>query len=263
MKTVKNLRKYGKSPYNVVVLHGGPGASGEMAPVAKELSKMHGILEPLPKKLTIDGQLEELKNILQIEASLPITLIGYSWGAWLAFIFTSQNPSFVKKLILLSSGPFEESYVSSLANTRSRRLTEEDKLKRNDLLKIINSSASMDKSKIFLDLVKYFKKTDSYNPLKDTNEEIEFNYDVYESIWKEASELRKSGKLLDFGKKIHCPVVAIHGDYDPHPVEGVEKPLSVTLKKFHLILLRNCGHTPWIEKEAKEEFYKVLKRELY
>ena len=28
------------------------------------------------------------------------------------------------------------------------------------------------------------------------------------------------------GRKIKCPVVAIHGDYDPHLAEGVREPLS-------------------------------------
>jgi hypothetical protein len=35
---MKNLRIYGKAPFNVAVIHGGPGAVGEMAPVARELS---------------------------------------------------------------------------------------------------------------------------------------------------------------------------------------------------------------------------------
>ena len=33
---MKNLRKYGKPPFNVAVIHGGPGVPGEMAPVARD-----------------------------------------------------------------------------------------------------------------------------------------------------------------------------------------------------------------------------------
>jgi hypothetical protein len=33
---MNNLRKYGIGPFSVAVIHGGPGASGSMAPVAKE-----------------------------------------------------------------------------------------------------------------------------------------------------------------------------------------------------------------------------------
>jgi pimeloyl-ACP methyl ester carboxylesterase len=81
-------------------------------------------------------------------------------------------------------------------------------------------------------------------------------------VWKEANELRTSMKLIGYGKKIQCPVVAIHGDYDPHPFEGVKIPLSKTIKNFKFILLKNCGHYPWYEKLAKDKFYEILKKEL-
>jgi len=42
---MENIRKYGIGPFSVAVIHGGPGASGEMAPVAKELALVCGILK--------------------------------------------------------------------------------------------------------------------------------------------------------------------------------------------------------------------------
>jgi len=50
---MKNLRKYGEAPFKVAVIHGGPGAPGEMAPVARELSSVSGVLEPLQTATTI------------------------------------------------------------------------------------------------------------------------------------------------------------------------------------------------------------------
>ncbi|NIU02689.1 MAG: alpha/beta hydrolase, partial [Nitrosopumilaceae archaeon] len=77
-----------------------------------------------------------------------------------------------------------------------------------------------------------------------------------------AAELRASGELLKLGKLIKCPVVAIHGDYDPHPAAGVQKPLFLTLKDFRFTLLKNCGHKPWIERHARDEFYEILNNEI-
>ncbi len=74
--------------------------------------------------------------------------------------------------------------------------------------------------------------------------------------------MRRSGKLLEMGREITSPVVAIHGDYDSHPAEGVEKPLSAVLTDFRFILLENCGHKPWIERQARERFFAVLEEEL-
>jgi len=70
--------------------------------------------------------------------------------------------------------------------------------------------------------------------------------------------LRRSNRLLELGRKIRCPVVAIHGDYDPHPAAGVKEPLSRVLRDFRFVLLENCGHYPWRERLARDEFYSVL-----
>ena len=110
MPSMKNLRKYGKSPFSVVVVHGGPGAAGEMAPVAHKLKSGWGVLEPLQTEASLEGQIEELRTVLEENGDPPVTLVGFSWGAWLSFIFAANYPAFVKKLILVASGPFEEKY---------------------------------------------------------------------------------------------------------------------------------------------------------
>jgi pimeloyl-ACP methyl ester carboxylesterase len=81
-------------------------------------------------------------------------------------------------------------------------------------------------------------------------------------VLEEASVFRHNGKLMGLGNEIRCEVVAIRGDHDPHPYEGVLEPLSGYLKNFKFILLEKCGHKPWIEKEAKGRFYAVLKQEI-
>ena len=65
----------------MAVIHGGPGAAGEMAAVANELASNWGILEPLQTATSLQGQVEELKTVLEKNASLPVILIGFSWGA--------------------------------------------------------------------------------------------------------------------------------------------------------------------------------------
>jgi pimeloyl-ACP methyl ester carboxylesterase len=105
-------RTYGKPPLTVAVIHGGPGTIGEMEPVARDLSADLGVLEPIQTETTLEGQIEELKITLEEQASPPVTLIGFSWGAWLSYIFTARYPALVKKLILVGSGPYEQQYVS-------------------------------------------------------------------------------------------------------------------------------------------------------
>ena len=63
-------------------------------------------------------------------------------------------------------------------------------------------------------------------------------------------------------QEIRCPVVAIQGDYDAHPAEGIRKPLSRVVKDFRFILIEKCGHYPWMERQAKDKFYEILKDEI-
>jgi pimeloyl-ACP methyl ester carboxylesterase len=260
---MEKLRKYGDAPFCVAILHGGPGIPGEVAPVAKELSKTQGILEPIQTKFTIEDQVLEVKEVLEKNSTPPIILIGYSWGAWLAFIFTAKHPALIKKLILLNSGPFEASYAENILNTRLSRLNTKDRLDIENLFKILADPQAKDKNTVWAKIGAYLPKTDSYDPTNNHEENLlEFQYDIYESIWPEALKLRKSGKLLEMAKDIKCPVVSIHGDYDPHPASGVEMPLSRIIKNFRFILIENCGHKPWIERKAKENFYKILKDEI-
>jgi len=259
---MKNLRKYGDPPFRVAVVHGGPGAPGGMAPVAKELSKERGVLEPLQTKASIGGQIQELKEVLERNGDMPITLIGHSWGAWLVFIFASYYPEIVKKIILVGSGPFEEKYVSSLMKIRLSRLSKEEKSIFNFLMQSLDNPKVKNKNKIMAQFGKLMSKIDSYNPLPHKDEIIEVRYKIYQKVWSEASQLRASGKLLELGKKIKCPVIAIHGDFEPHSSKGIKEPLSRVLKNFHFILLKKCGHYPWFEKEAKDQFYSIIKKEL-
>jgi pimeloyl-ACP methyl ester carboxylesterase len=257
-----NLRKYGNKPFPVAVIHGGPGAPGEMAPVARELSSVTGVLEPLQTAITIEGQVREFKAVLEKHAALPITLIGFSWGALLSFIFATRYPSFVRKLILIGSAPYEEKYAANITQTRLSRLSAEERKQALSLMETLNDPSFADKNTTMARLGNLLSQADSYDPLPHDDEILECQYDVFQGVWEQAAHLRSSGKLLEFGKSIKCPVVAIHGDYDPHPAAGVVEPLSRILKDFRFILLEKCGHRPWLERSARDRFYNILKQEL-
>ncbi len=258
---MKNLRTYGKPPFKIAVLHGGPGAPGEMRPVAEELSNKVGVLEPLQTSDSINGQIEELRRALEENAVLPITLIGYSWGAWLGYFLAAKYPQLVKKLILVSSGPFKEHYMNGALSLQLSRLTPSEQNKVKKILKLLENDQG--DNKLVQEFGSLTDKADSYDPLPNQQKgEFRFQSEIFEKVWPEAAEIRRSGELLELAKLIKCPVVAIHGDYDPHPAEGVQVPLSATLESFKFILLEYCGHTPWREKQAKDKFYEILQKEL-
>jgi len=259
---MRNLRVYGNKPFSVAVIHGGPGAPGEMAPVARQLSSLRGVLEPLQTATSLQGQVRELHSVLEENGDLPVTLVGWSWGAMLSFIFTAHYPSFIAKLILVGSGAYEEKYSVDIMETRLSRLGEEERAEALSLMETLGDPAIEDKNSLMARFGDLISKADSFDPLPCDNEVLEHQYDINRNVWRQASELRSSGKLLELGRKIRCPVVAIHGDYDPHPSEGVKAPLSSVLKDFQFILLEKCGHQPWIERAARDKFFRILRHEV-
>lgn len=257
-----NLRKYGNEPYNVAVIHGGPGAPGQVAPLARELSKHFGILEPMQTANSIEGQVIELKNILENYAEVPVVLIGHSWGAWLSYIFAAEYPHLVEKLVLIGSGSFEEEYITNMTNNRASRLSDEENKRVSELMKLINNQDYIDRKNALSEFGKLMSKADSYAPICWEDEGLDFQPDVYQNCMNELIPLRKSKRLLEIGSKIRCSVVAIHGEYDSHSYEGVEKPLSRVIENFKFLLLKDCGHYPWNELYAKDNFYNLLLNEI-
>ncbi|MCK9591769.1 MAG: alpha/beta hydrolase, partial [Methanoregula sp.] len=254
---MKNPRIYGTPPYAVAVIHGGPGAAGEMTAVAREISRSYGVIEPLQTRRTLTGQVEELKTILDRQGNLPVVIVGHSWGAILGFILTATCPEMVKKLILVSSGVFEDNYAAGIMSTRSSRFSPHERTVLDSFVTKLKDPNSGEKNRIFAEFGTIIEKADSFDPLSHTNEGIVYNYDIYTKVWADALALRKSGALIELGTGIRCPVIAIHGDYDPHPVDGVKIPLSRKIQNFRFFLLKNCGHRPWLERSAREQFYEI------
>jgi pimeloyl-ACP methyl ester carboxylesterase len=236
-----------------------------MAPVARELASVRGVLEPLQEAASLEGQVEELKTALVRNGDLPVVLIGFSWGAWLGYVLAARSPDTVKKLILVGSGPFEEKYASGIHEVRMGRLNAEERAEVLSLQTILENPAGEGKDGALARLGSLFSKSDAHDPIPQEPGEFETpdcRFEIFDGAWKDGAELRRSGRLIELGRRIQCPVVAIHGDADPHPAEGVERPLSSVLEDFRFVLLRNCGHKPWIERQASDEFYGILNNEL-
>ena len=257
-----DTRTYGLAPFRVAVLHGGPGAPGYMAPVARELASTQGVLEPLQKAFSLEGQLNELHDVLEKYADSPVAIIGSSWGAMLGYIFAARYPEYARKLILVGSGVYETRYAESISPTRMARLDEDKRNEAEKLKQFLDIANPKDKPVYLKRYADLLLSADAFEPLTNDLEILAYQPELNEHVWRDAAALRRNGGLLALGKQITCPVVAIHGDYDPHPVEGVREPLTSVLTDFRMIILEKCGHYPWIERHARNRFFEILNREL-
>src|SRR5690606_6159450 len=142
-------------------------------------------------------------------------------------------PDLVRKLILVGCPPFEERYAPAVHLTRMSRLGAEERREASSILRLLvgPGNAGAEESKGALRrLGAILSKADSYDPILSESADVDIQVEAFQAVWREAAELRKSGRLLVLGRRIDCPVVAIHGEYDPHPSDGVRLPLSSVLK---------------------------------
>lgn len=253
---------YGSSPHNVVVLHGGPGASGEVAPIAVELQDQFGILEPLPKGSTIDEQVSEIAEMIRKLCEPPVYMIGHSWGAILALMFAAEHPELVRKLILISCGPLEEGWDEEIIETRFSRLYDRNVKEIILLVDIISEKKPGNRQAAYELLQEKLIETDAYAPIPQGKNRIGCDLDAHKTLWGEALEMRESGALADIVGMVECPVFAIHGEYDPNPHQSSSNLISATVDDFTVEVLNRCGHRPWIEEHAHRHFYALLRKAL-
>jgi pimeloyl-ACP methyl ester carboxylesterase len=233
-----------------------------MAPVARRLSSRQGVLEPLHAADTLDGQVTELVSAIERAGDPPAVVVGFSWGALLGWVLAARRPRLVSKLVLVGCPPFEERFASYTKRNRLDRLDAVATWELEALMVELDKPGMEGKDEALSRLGTLMSSVDAYDPLPEAQEASECSWSAHMGPWEDAARLRRDGSLLTMGRSIDCPVVAIHGDHDPHPAEAVEDPLSALLQDFRFILLERCGHKPWVERWAKEAFYLVLEREL-
>ena len=258
-------RHHGEPSYRVAVVHGGPGAVGEMEPVARALAPRAGVVEPFHLATTIDKQVEELVECLERHANPPATVIGHSWGAWLAFITAALHPAVIEQLVLVSSGPFEARHVRGITTTRVERLDPDEAKEFTSIINAFSTGQVNEPARAWHRLGQLALKSDSFELVHDQEDENDITKETnlepaqrFARLMEEGNKLRRSGKLVALGNQIRCPVIAIHGDHDPHPAAGVQEPLARIVRDFKFILLERCGHVPWRERHAKDAFFRIL-----
>lgn len=253
------IRKYGKAPFQVVFLHGGPGATGSVAAPCRALGKQLGVLEPWQSKYSVAELVEELDQQIRDFAQTPVTLIGHSWGAWLALLYAAAYGQNVKAMVWIGCPPLEESYAALINQRRLANLSKQEGKQLLQALAALEKSAPAAQAHALQTVNELCQKADFVCPVFEEQEDIPApDEKAFSAVWPQAATLRAKGTLLKAAQLISCPLTLIHGQQDPHPPQGVSAPLTRLGISFNEVILPRCGHTPWTEKYAQADFLRVL-----
>ena len=256
------LRTYGDAGPIVIVLHGGPAAAGEAAPIARGLSDQFRTFEPFQTgsgdaPLTISRHVEDLHELIQsIRSVRRPAIVGESWGAMLALAYASVYPEAMAALVLIGCGTFDKSARARMTETIEARKTGQLQAKFESLKDAYpNETERLLAEHKLTELIYEFDPMEESGPAEPTGP---FDLRAHTETWNDMLRLQENGTYPGAFSSIRSPALMIHGEYDPHPGRIIYEGLRPYVAQLEYYELRNCGHSPWKEKQAKDEFFSLL-----
>lgn len=254
-----HINEYGSGPL-VIVLHGGPGAAGEAAPIARGLSGAFHALEPWQQRsggppLTVAGHVADLHEVVTTHhAEGKPALAGESWGAMLALAYAATHPGNVRSLVLTGCGTFDTAARERLHATLDGRM---DAALRERLERIETDILDPGER-----LREYYRLTEplyTYDALPGEPEPApEFDLRGHTETWDDMLRLQETGVYPAAFGAITVPVLMLHGAYDPHPGRMMRDGLARYIPHLEYREFERCGHSPWRERYAEREFFQTL-----
>jgi pimeloyl-ACP methyl ester carboxylesterase len=251
------VRKYGDSGPLVMVLHGGPGASGHMAPVARGLADSYRVLEPFQRgsggePLSVARHVEDLHELLNFYAAgSPPALLGSSWGAMLALAYAATYPTSTASLILVGCGTFDLAARAKLQETLRQRMNDEVRERLDHAAQFPNEDERLKAS------AEAVTPLYAYDPLAPPEDE-EVDARAHHETWDDMLRLQAEGVYPAAFASIKVPVLMVHGTFDPHPGRLIRAGLESFMPQIEYHELERCGHWPWLEKSS-ERFFSLVR----
>jgi pimeloyl-ACP methyl ester carboxylesterase len=253
------VRHYGKAGPLVLVLHGGPAAVGDVAPVAKGISGPFQAVEPWQRgsgavPLTVARHIADLHELAtDLGGDSPVAIVGHSWGAMLALCYAAAHPSKAGPIALVGCGTFDQAGRSRMQASIEERM--DDDLR--DRIRRISTDAT-DPADLFIQTFKLTRHIFDYDPIDpyaDKEESEPFDLKAHDETWSDMRKLQDDGTYPKAFADIESPVLMLHGQYDPHPGKQIRDSLLPYLPQLEYHEYEDCGHSPWIEKSARTVFF--------
>ncbi len=259
-------KKFGSgSP--VIVLHGGPGLDQEyLLPQMLELAKDYEVIfydqrgsgQSLATKIdptciNIHQFVKDLDTLRKHMGVKKFTLVGHSWGGFLAMNYAVKYPQHLSNLILLNTCPADFKGQQGFVNEfmkRTKPIANQisplsdynlfEKLKKEEISKLYRTLFSV-----------YF-----YNP----NEVEKLNLNMAEASSQSGFKVHEHMSKTDFLtdninlfpklKTLKVPTLIVHGNQDLMPAwtaQAIQKAVS----NSEIVYLEQCGHFSYIEKPVE------------
>jgi pimeloyl-ACP methyl ester carboxylesterase len=81
---------------------------------------------------------------------------------------------------------------------------------------------------------------------------------AHQETWGDMVRLQEEGVYPRAFEAIRAPVLMLHGAADPHPGEMIRASLEPYIPQIEYVEWEHCGHYPWLEPAARDEFFRIM-----
>jgi len=255
--------KYGQpGAPKLLVLHGGPGADHlYLLPQMLHLAEKHELLfydqrgggrskSDARIPITWETHVEDLRSVVQEFELDPLSIVGYSWGAMLALLYTIQqrkNPHLraPDRLALINPAPLTREYRRQFeAEFARRQQSPEIQSMRDELTAsgLRERDPEAYRQRAFeLGVAGYFsdpRNAKDLTPFRVVGR-------VQQSVWESLGDF----DLIHDLTVIKIPSIMIAGRDDPIPLASTVE--AARALATHLVVLDECGHVPYVEQPQR------------
>jgi Predicted hydrolases or acyltransferases (alpha/beta hydrolase superfamily) len=261
----------------VMVLHGGPGHDHRlMRALAEPLTHQFRCILPDQRgsglsmlsqldarSLHIDRFIEDIET-MRVELQLAqLTLVGWSWGAALAFMYALMHPEHVERLALISPGPipfeFLEVYQANLMRpltSTERALVQENQTQSAAALQ----AGDADQFRmLYRHRMEIMFRIWFYDPDRAVQYRETFlqTVDPYQIAQIEPYIYGSLGEFQGWSNlhRLTMPILILYGYQDFEPITQAYT-LREWVPQAQLMWINKCGHWPWLEQTG--DFYSML-----
>jgi pimeloyl-ACP methyl ester carboxylesterase len=256
---VITVRAYGQDGPLVAVLHGGPGAAGSCAGLARDLSSFARVLEPLQRRsgtvpLTVAQHVADLAGAL----FEPAILVGWSWGAMLGLSFATAHPELVRSLVLVGCGTYDQASRDAYHRTMNERLGPVGRERNAQLEQQLREATGPHQQDSILAQIGGLDEHAQAFDLIEESSDVDIDAAGHAETWSDVIRLQDAGVEPAVFSTITCPVLMVHGDTDPHPGRSTYEILRQFVPQIEYREFDQCGHAPWRERWGREPFLGMI-----
>jgi pimeloyl-ACP methyl ester carboxylesterase len=252
------VREYGTGAGTIVAIHGGPAAAGDLASLARRLATQWCVLEPyqrvsVGRPLTVAVHVQDLDNLIRARCAGRPVLVGHSWGAMLALAYAAGHPTVAGALVLIGCGTFTRAARAEFEARLAARLSPADRAMMSQI-----ELTDEDANRRFAALGRLMTRVYGYDIDDAEDEPAVVDAAAHDETWVDMLRLQNEGVYPAAFRAVTCPVLMLHGENDPHPGRRTSEDLRRFIPQLEYRELPRCGHSPWLERQARDEFFAVL-----